>query len=191
MKNYLDINVLEASKERIAFAFDNFEKIYISFSGGKDSSVMFHLVMDEAVKRKVRVGVLVVDLEAQYNLTIQHISEMVEEYQEYIDLYWVCLPITLRNSVSVYEPTWICWDRNIKKEWVRMPPKCAITDEKFFPFFQKGMEFEEFVPLFGLWYSDNKPCACFVGIRTEESLNRYRSITSHKKLSIKISAIPH
>ena len=43
------------------------------------------------------------------------------------------------------------------------------------------MEFEEFVPLFGDWYSNGKKTACFVGIRTDESLNRSRTIASKTK----------
>ena len=34
---YKKQNVYDASIERIDFIFDNFERIYISFSGGKDS----------------------------------------------------------------------------------------------------------------------------------------------------------
>lgn len=45
-------NVLEASKDRISKIFDDFNKIYVSFSGGKDSTVMLHLVMEEAIKKK-------------------------------------------------------------------------------------------------------------------------------------------
>ena len=56
----------------------------------------------------------------------------------------------------------------------------AITDEQYFPFFRRGMEFEEFVPEFGKWYGGKK-CACFVGIRTDESLNRFRTIVQSKK----------
>ena len=70
-KIYLEENVLEASVSRVKFAFDNFEKIYVSFSAGKDSTVMLHLVIDEAKKRGVKVGVLIVDLEGQYKLTIR------------------------------------------------------------------------------------------------------------------------
>jgi predicted phosphoadenosine phosphosulfate sulfurtransferase len=40
------------------------------------------------------------------------------------------------------------------------------------------MEFEEFVPEFGRWYAQGKLTACLVGIRTAESLNRYRSIAA-------------
>ena len=38
-------NVYDASLERIEWTFDNFEKIYLSFSAGKDSTVMLHLTM--------------------------------------------------------------------------------------------------------------------------------------------------
>lgn len=64
-KTLLPYNVLEGAKERIAYTFDNFEKIYISFSGGKDSTLMLHLVMDEAIKRGRKIGCLFVDLEGR------------------------------------------------------------------------------------------------------------------------------
>ncbi len=40
----------------------------------------------------------------------------------------------------------------------------------------KGMTFEEFVPLFGKWYANGEECAAFVGIRADESLNRFRAV---------------
>jgi predicted phosphoadenosine phosphosulfate sulfurtransferase len=70
VKKYQKQNVLEASKERISYVFDNFNKVIISFSGGKDSTVMLHLVMDEAIKRKRKVAVMFIDLEGQYDYTI-------------------------------------------------------------------------------------------------------------------------
>jgi predicted phosphoadenosine phosphosulfate sulfurtransferase len=180
-KNYLNKNVLEASIERIEWTFDNFEKIYISFSGGKDSTVMIHLVMAEAIKRKQKIGVLFVDLEGQYKITIDHIQNIYDTYAEYIEPYWVCLPIHLRNAVSVFETHWVCWDNNRKKDWIRELPKNCINDTDYFPFFYDSMEFEDFVPEFGTWYAEGKNCACFVGIRTSESLNRWRTIASDKK----------
>lgn len=173
-KNYLNINVLEAAQERIKYIFDNFEKIYLSFSGGKDSTVMMHLTMDEAIKRNRKIGILIIDLEAQYKLTVQHIQEMVNLYKNNIDLYWICLPIALRNAVSQYEPKWCCWEDG--KDWVRKPPKEAITDINYFDFFYKNIEFEDFVIEFGKWYGKEENTACLVGIRADESLNRYRTI---------------
>jgi predicted phosphoadenosine phosphosulfate sulfurtransferase len=179
-KKYLGIDVLTAARERIKYVFDNFPRIYVSFSGGKDSSVMLHLVMDEAVKRERKVGVLFVDLEAQYKLTIDHIQHMYDLYAKYIEPYWVALPIALRNAVSQYQPKWTCWGDNV--EWVRQPPDMAITDRNYFHFYHYDMEFEEFVPEFGHWYGKGKLTACFVGIRADESLNRYRTIVRSKSM---------
>ena len=177
----LGINVLEAAEERVKYAFDNFERVYLSFSAGKDSTVMIHIAADEARKRGVKFGVLIVDLEGQYKLTIEHASAIFDEYNDCIDLHWVCLPIALRNAVSVYEPQWICWDDADEKNWIRELPEGAIHDSEHFPFFEYGMEFEDFVPLFGEWYSQGKTTACMVGIRTDESLNRFRTIASTTK----------
>lgn len=182
-KFYLDKDVLTAARERISYIFDEFEKVYVSFSAGKDSTVMLHLTIDEARKRNQKIGLLIIDLEGQYKLTIDHIHETINEYQEYIDLFWVCLPIHLRNAVSVYEPFWVCWDPDKKEDWIRTPPEQAITDPSYFPFFREAMEFEEFVPEFGEWYADGKKTACMVGIRTDESLNRFRTINSEVKES--------
>jgi predicted phosphoadenosine phosphosulfate sulfurtransferase len=180
-KHYLNKNTLDAAKDRIKFTFDNFSKIYVSFSGGKDSTVMLHLVMEEAIKRNKKIGVLFIDLEGQYKLTIDHVEQCYELYSNYIIPYWVCLPIHLRNAVSVFETHWKCWDKDAKKSWIREIPKTSISDYNYFPFFHDGMEFEEFVPKFGEWFSEGENCACFVGIRADESLNRFRTIASKSK----------
>lgn len=179
-KRPLGIDVLTAARQRISKVFDDFPRIYLSFSGGKDSAVMMHLVMDEAIKRNRKIGVLFVDLEAQYKLTIDHVIEMMELYKDHIEPHWCALPLHMRNAVSQYEPQWVCWQPGREKDWVRKPPDIAITDESFFPFFRRAMEFEEFVPAFGHWYAQGKLCACFVGIRSDESLNRYRTIARKK-----------
>lgn len=182
-KIYRDTDVLSAARERIAYTFDNFEKIFISFSGGKDSSVMFHLVMDEAIKRNRRVGVMVIDFEAQYQLTAEHVEEMLNRYEANIDPYWICLPVKLRNASSNFEPVWQTWEPGREKDWVRPLPKhrAVISDPEFFPFFQPHMEFEEFIILFADWYAGDDVCAAFVGIRADESLNRFRTICTFRK----------
>lgn len=176
----LGINVYDAAKQRISWVFDTFQKIYISFSGGKDSTVMLHLVMDEAIKRNRKIGVLFVDLEGQYKLTIDHIERCCEIYKDNIELFWCSLPIHLRNAVSVFETHWVSWDKTKEIDWIRQPSKYSITDENYFPFFRHAMEFEEFTPEFGKWYATGKTCACFVGIRSDESLNRFRTIKREK-----------
>jgi len=180
MKKYININVLEAAKKRISDAFDSFDKYYVSFSGGKDSSVLLHLVMDEAIKRNKKVGVLIIDLEAQYSDTIDHITECVQMYEKNIDLHWVCAELLLRNAVSNFEPKWCCWDEQHKNEWVRPKPSRS-SDLSQYDFYMPRMEFEEFMVLFGKWYSGGKKTAAFIGIRSDESLHRYRAIIANKK----------
>lgn len=178
-KRGLGLSVLEAARARIAWTFDTFPKLYVSFSGGKDSTVLLHLVLEEAQRRNRRVGVLLVDLEGQYELTITHALDCFARYAAHIDPYWVALPLHLRNAVSVFETHWLCWDPDRVADWIRQPPDLAITDEGYFPFFRRGMEFEEFVPAFGHWYAQGQLCACLVGIRSDESLNRWRTIAGH------------
>lgn len=180
-KRGLGVDVLTAARQRISRVFDDFPRIYVSFSGGKDSGVVLELVADEARRRGRRIGVLLVDLEAQYKLTIEYAAEALARHADVADPYWVALPLNLRNAVSQFEPEWMCWDPDRESDWVRHPPDGAIVDEGRFPFFRRRMEFEEFVPEFGHWYGGGKLAACFVGIRTAESLNRWRTIASTRK----------
>ena len=178
-KVYQKESVFLAAQKRISESFDMFEKLYISFSGGKDSTVMMHMVMAEAIKRGRKVGVLIIDLEAQYTATIDHIENMVEKYKDNIDLHWFCGELLLRNAVSDYEPKWVCWDESKKEIWVRPKPKKA-SDLTQYDFYVPKMEFEELMVIFGQWYAKGSTCGAFIGIRSDESLHRYRAIVSKK-----------
>lgn len=182
-KIYQDINVFDAAKQRVAKVFNDFEQVYVSFSGGKDSSALLQLTIEVAKEMgKLPVNVLVVDMEAQYRHTIEFVERMANLPE--VNMYWVCLPIHLRNAVSQHQTHWICWDEDAKENWVRPLPThpSVISDVNYFPFFRKAMEFEEFVPAFGEWFAGDKLTACLVGIRSDESLNRFRTIVSTKKV---------
>ena len=183
-KRYLNKDVYTAAQERIAYTFDNFQRVYVSFSGGKDSTVMLHMVMEEAIKRDRIVAVMFIDLEGQYKLTIDHIQACYDLYADHIEPYWIALPIALRNAVSVYQPKWLSWEAGKEDIWIRPQPDGAIIDYNLFPFYKAGMEFEEFVPEFGEWYAQGERTACLVGIRSDESLNRFRTIASTTKQTL-------
>ena len=180
LKKPLGIDVLQAARQRIALVFDRFDRVCVSFSAGKDSTVLLHLVMDEAIRRRRRVGVLFIDLEAQYRATIEHAQACFDLYRDHIEPIWVALPLALRNAVSQYQPKWMCWAPGREHDWVRRPPRIAIADEAFFPFFRRGMEFEEFVEEFGRWYAGAAMTCQLVGIRADESLNRFRTLIADK-----------
>ena len=50
-------NVYELTQERLKMIFEEFDNIYISFSGGKDSGVLLNLCIDyirqNSLKRKI------------------------------------------------------------------------------------------------------------------------------------------
>lgn len=183
-KRYTKENVLDAARRRISQIFDSVEVVTVSFSGGKDSSVTLHLVMDEAIKRGRKVGVLIVDLEAQYKATVDHIHDMVNLYRDHIDLHWFCGPINLRNAVTNYQPQWQAWEPGREDIWVRNKPNFAISE---YPWFQPGMEFEEFISLWGIWYAGGKKSAAFIGIRAQESFNRYCTIAVWDKRDLMLN----
>lgn len=179
-KTYIGKNVLVAAQERIEWTFDNFERICVSFSAGKDSTVMMHMVMKEARKRGKTVGVLFIDWECQFTCTIHHARKMFDEYAANVEPYWVCIPMTTWNGCSQHEPEWTAWDES--KNWVRKKEDISIKEGRFFDFYVPNMMFEEFVPEFAKWYAKGKKAAYFVGIRTQESLNRFRTVAREKPM---------
>jgi hypothetical protein len=85
-------DVLTAAQQRIEWTFDNFPRIYCSFSAGKDSGVMAHLVLTEARKRGRKVGLFFLDWEAQFTHTIDFARAIFAEYADCIEPYWCAVP---------------------------------------------------------------------------------------------------
>lgn len=168
----LEQNVLEAAQERIMWTLETLPRVCVSFSGGKDSGLMLHLTATLARKMNKKIHVLFIDWEAQFSCTIAYIESLREYYADVIErFYWVALPLTTQNSLSQYQPEWQCWQPGA--DWVRQPPEDAITDPAFFSFYQHGMTFEQFVRDFADWFSEKRPAAMLVGIRSD-AICRYR-----------------
>jgi predicted phosphoadenosine phosphosulfate sulfurtransferase len=169
------------------FIFANFERIYLSFSGGKDSGVMLNLILqymkERGIKRKI--GIQILDNEANYEYSVQFMHRMIQENREYLDVYWCCMPVTLPCTVSAYEIDWQCWGVEDEHRWIRpMPKEDYIVHIKNHPFgdkFIENMHYDEFWDMFAEWYSQGKPTANLIGIRTQESLNRFRAIMNDRK----------
>ena len=71
----LDKNVYEALLERLRFIFQEFENIYISFSGEKDSGLLLNILLDFQYYPSQIIGVFHQDFEAQYNAMTDYIKE--------------------------------------------------------------------------------------------------------------------
>jgi len=186
IRKYQDLNVYDAAIERIDYIFKNFERIYLSFSGGKDSGVMLNLVIDYMRKHGIteKIGVQILDNEANYSQSLEFMHSILGKNLDILDVYWCCMPITLPCTVSSYAIDWQCWGKRDQERWIRpMPtqPYIVNIDNHPFDFFEEDMSYDHFWDGFGNWYSQGKTCANLIGIRTVESLNRFRAILNDRK----------
>ena len=187
-KKYLKQNVYEALLERLQFIFCEFENIYISFSGGKDSGLLLNLVLDFRKKYYPdrQIGVFHQDFEAQYTVTTQYIERTFERIKGESELYWVCLPMATRTALSSYEMYWYPWDDTKKEQWVRqMPDKEYVINLDHNPIttYRYRMHQEDLAKQFGRWYRKShgdKKTVCLLGIRADESLQRYSGFLNKK-----------
>lgn len=185
-RRYVGTDVYTEARKRIAWIFDNFDRVYLSFSGGKDSGVLLNLAlqhMEEAGETR-KLGIQIMDNEANYELSTEFMHRMMREHADKLDIYWCCLPITLPCTVSSYAVDWQCWGEDDRERWVRpMPadPYIVNFQNHPFPFFRENMPYDEFWDGFAEWYSQGQRCANLIGIRTAESLNRFRAIMNDRK----------
>lgn len=180
------MNVYQKSQERLKILFEEFDNITISFSGGKDSGVMLNLVIDYMRKHNItrKIGVMHLDCEAQYQMTTDYVTKTLSENQDLFEVHWICLPLQTHCATSMHQSFWIPWEKAKQDIWVRqLPENCMNEDNHPYSFFKKGMSDYEFQEKFSTWYHESKGAkrtACLVGIRTQESLNRWRAIFSDR-----------
>ncbi len=125
VKKYTGQNVYDALQKRLDFIFQEFDNIFVSFSGGKDSGVLLNLVLDFQEKNypDKKIGVFHQDFEAQYTVTTEYVERTFKRLEGKADLYWVCLPMATRTALSSYEMYWFPWDDTKKGAWVRPMPE--------------------------------------------------------------------
>jgi predicted phosphoadenosine phosphosulfate sulfurtransferase len=158
-------NVLEASQKRIAFLFDNYDNIQLSFSGGKDSTVLFHLLNEEAKRRNRKFIVYFQDQEAEYQATVD-LVEWVMQQPNAISL-WYQVPIFMTNAASHQQLFLWAWGEG--ESWVRQKHPVAIHSIQ-------GRHPRRFHK-FNLWVGQNLrkmpgKSVSIIGLRAEESPDR-------------------
>lgn len=158
-------DVLSATQKRIEFLFDNYDNIQLSFSGGKDSTVLFHMLNEEAKKRNRKFIVYFQDQEAEYQGTID-LVEWAMSQPNVIPL-WYQVPIFMTNAASHQQLFLWAWGENEK--WVREKHPLAIhsIEGKYPRRFHK----------FNLWVGQELrklkgSCVSIIGLRAEESPDR-------------------
>lgn len=175
----------ELAQERIETIFNEFDNIYVSFSGGKDSGVMLNLCLDYLRRNGIRkkIGLFHMDYEAQYGETVKYIDRVLEANADLLEVFRICVPFRVSTCTSMFQSYWRPWDERYRHLWVRELPPGSYTKADF-PFYAEDMWDYDFQTLFAQWYHESrcggrgKTC-CLVGIRTQESYHRWRAIYSN------------
>lgn len=171
MKIYEDRNVLQAFYDRMDFIFDEFEDIVVSVSGGKDSTVIYHLVKEMAEEKgRLPIKVQWIDQEAEWQATVDISKKWLTA--DGVDPYWFQIPMVMTNAASDEYDFLKIWNPDQKDIWMRDKHPISIKENTY------GTK--RFSELFGsiaaAEYSDKKT-AIIAGVRTEESYNRYLGLT--------------
>ena len=177
----LDMSVMDAFRERIRYIFEEFDNIFVSFSGGKDSGLLLNMTLDFQKKYfpGKRIGVYHQDFEAQYSVTTQYVERTFKRIKNDVEPYWVCLPAATRTAVSNYQMYWYPWDDTCESAWVRPMPKHPYVinlENNPITTYRYRMHQEDLAKQFGRWYRNSHgkgKTVCLLGLRAEESLNRY------------------
>jgi len=188
VREYLHMNVYDAFLARMHFLFEEFDHIYVSFSGGKDSGLLLNLVLDYRNQHypERAIGVFHQDFEAQYTVTTEYVERTFERIKDQVELYWVCLPMATRTALSSYEMYWYPWDDTKKELWVReMPQKEYVInlENNRMTTYRYRMHQEDLAKQFGRWYRDahdGGKTVCLLGMRADESLQRYSGFLNKK-----------
>lgn len=148
--------------------------------GGKDSSVCLNLCYEYAKKHNQlnKLAMYHLDYEAQYQFTTDFVEETFKSF-EGIKKYWLCLPVSAQCCCNMNSGTWIPWDKDKKDIWCRKMPKYDfVINEDNIPFnFKKGDIDYNVQDIFSKWFEDTfGKTATVIGIRADESLNRFRAI---------------
>lgn len=168
-KMYLNKTVDVALRERIEWIFDRFETVVVSISGGKDSTVLFDAARKEAERRGRQIHAFFLDQEAEYQATIEHIRHLMA--QPSVVPLWYQVPIRMANATSYDEPFLHAWGPG--EDWVREREPNSIHEATGAP-----DRFMKFFDWFEAQY-DAATTGFLVGLRAEESLNRYRTVVSY------------
>ncbi|MBQ8351936.1 MAG: DUF3440 domain-containing protein [Clostridia bacterium] len=187
-RRYIQQNVYDALQERFHYLFQEFDNIFVSFSGGKDSGLLLNLMVDFQQKYypQKMVGVYHQDFEAQYSTTTAYVERTFKRLEGKAELYWVCLPMATRTALSNYEMYWYPWDDTKEELWVRPMPKHPYVihlQNNPITTYRYRMHQEDLARQFCRWYRISHgggKTVCLLGTRAEESLNRYSAIVNKK-----------
>ncbi len=176
-KVYGNISVVEAARRRILNVFSNGVKVYMSFSAGKDSLCMAHMVYDLILRGQIdakQLVVIFIDEEALYDSMEQMTLRWRKRFLSVgAEFRWYCLPV---KQVSILhhlqnDERWITWEPGKEDVWIRQPPPFAIRSSPYLEYAGQ-MNYQSFCTLV------TKDGIQLIGVRACESVQRLQYIAN-------------
>ena len=164
-------NVLEMAKRRIAWLLDEFPNFFVAVSGGKDSTVLFHLALQVArEKGRLPLKVFWIDQEAEWASTVA----TVEQWMTHPDVapLWLQVPFRIFNATSTTDHWLRAWDPDAESQWIHGRHPVALTEnvygtDRFHKLFPAALAHH---------FGDGKACS-ISAIRCEEARTRTMGLT--------------
>lgn len=174
-KQIVDTDVLTLALDRIRHVYDLFDHVAVSFSGGKDSTVVFNLALQVARERnRLPLRVFHFDEEAIPHDVEDYLRRMAQI--DGVEIEWYCVPIKHRNACDPKNPYWYTWAQEDKEKWCREMPPEAITEIAGYD--ASKPETRRTIPEISslLFPPELGRCCMLLGIRADESMMRYQAV---------------
>lgn len=171
-----DMDIITAARKRIKNVFANGLPVYMSFSGGKDSLCLAHVVYSLITSGEINAAqltVIFIDEEAIFPC----IEETVKTWRKKFLLAgaafnWYCLEVRHFNCFNqlTADESFVCWDSRKSDVWVRKPPTFAIRSHPLLK--PREDTYQMFLPRV------TKNGIMLTGVRAAESVQRLQYMSA-------------
>jgi predicted phosphoadenosine phosphosulfate sulfurtransferase len=184
-------DVWTAALDRLRETYARHDHVYVSFSGGKDSTCVLHAALEVATELdRLPLRAVFFDEECISMETEQYVRRVAARPD--VDLEWYCLPVQHRNACSLDEPYWWPWAPEAADRWARDLPAEAITSLDGFVIDPPDARptvpaaASDLLAPFDRYGSS----AVVMGIRAQESMLRHKAVASARRDNWLIPARP-
>ncbi|MBR5149797.1 MAG: phosphoadenosine phosphosulfate reductase family protein, partial [Bacteroidaceae bacterium] len=127
------LNLYDAAMRRLDVIFNNFDYVYVSFSGGKDSGVLLNMCLEYIRKNAPhrKLGLFHMDYEAQYSQTTEYVQRVVQANSDILEVFHCCVPFRVSTCTSMHQSYWRPWQPDLQELWVRPRPEKCYTAKDF------------------------------------------------------------
>ena len=173
VKEYIEANVYDEAKKRIRHVLNTFDKIYVSFSGGKDSLALLRLVEEVYKEEEIneKINVIFRDEEIIPDDVVDFVDKEYKSGKH--NFYYYAVPLKSNKFILGNTYDYIQWDNN--REWLRPKPDYAITLDK-----NDTRVFDQYSMDKFIVDGVKGKIAFLTGVRADESLVRLNAVINKK-----------